>query len=78
MTRRRLNLLGQVAGVASTEWGLSGMILAAATISTDGNYVASAGHQMGVYCFLLVVHGIMNVRLVSLVRSSPSLALARA
>lgn len=54
------------------------MILAAATISTDGNYVASAGHQMGVYCFLLVVHGIMNVRLVSLVRSSPSLALARA
>ncbi|GAA5839585.1 hypothetical protein JCM9279_005990 [Rhodotorula babjevae] len=55
-----LNLLGQVAGVASTEWGLSGMILAAATISTDGSYVASAGHQFAVYCFLLVVHGIMN------------------
>ncbi|GJN88492.1 hypothetical protein Rhopal_001458-T1 [Rhodotorula paludigena] len=55
-----LNLLGQIAGVASTEWGLSGMILACASISTDGRYVASAGHQMAVYTCLLIIHGLIN------------------
>ncbi|GAA5894121.1 hypothetical protein JCM5296_001017 [Sporobolomyces johnsonii] len=55
-----LNILGQIAGVASTEWGLAGMILAAATVSTDGAYVATAGHTVAVYVFLLVVHGLLN------------------
>ncbi|GAA6019636.1 hypothetical protein JCM10207_006950 [Rhodosporidiobolus poonsookiae] len=55
-----LNLLGQVAGVASTEFGLAGMILAAATISTDGEYVATAGHTVGVFCALLIGHGVLN------------------
>ncbi|POY75264.1 hypothetical protein BMF94_1634 [Rhodotorula taiwanensis] len=55
-----LNILGQVAGVASTEWGLANMILAAASISTDGAYVATAGQTMAVYVALLVVHGLLN------------------
>ncbi|GAA5913244.1 hypothetical protein JCM6882_000041 [Rhodosporidiobolus microsporus] len=55
-----LNLLGQVAGVASTEFGLAQMILAAATISTDGAYVASAGHTFAVYAALLIIHGLLN------------------
>ncbi|GAA5827476.1 hypothetical protein JCM11251_003828 [Rhodosporidiobolus azoricus] len=55
-----LNLLGQVAGVASTEFGLAQMILAAATISTNGEYVATAGHTFGVYAALLIIHGFLN------------------
>ncbi|BGP17507.1 polyamine transporter tpo5 [Rhodosporidiobolus nylandii] len=55
-----LNLLGQVAGVASTEFGLAGMILAAASISTDGAYVATAGHTVAVFVGLLVIHGLLN------------------
>ncbi|GAA6034140.1 hypothetical protein JCM8097_000715 [Rhodosporidiobolus ruineniae] len=55
-----LNLLGQIAGVASTEFGLAGMILAAATISTDGAYVPTAGHTVAVYVFLLAGHGVLN------------------
>lgn len=55
-----LNLLGQVAGVASTERGLANMILAAASISTDGAYVATAGETMAVYVALLIVHGLLN------------------
>ncbi|GAA5987357.1 hypothetical protein JCM10908_001925 [Rhodotorula pacifica] len=55
-----LNITGQIAGVASTEWGLANMILAAASISTDGSYVASAGHVMAVYVALLIIHGLLN------------------
>lgn len=36
------------------------MILAAASVSTDGSYVATAGHTMAVYVGLLVVHGLLN------------------
>ncbi|KAM0753010.1 APC amino acid permease [Meredithblackwellia eburnea MCA 4105] len=55
-----LNLLGQVAGVASTDFGLAKMILAAATISTDGAYVASNGHIVGTYIAILCIHGLLN------------------
>lgn len=59
----RLNLLGQVAGVASTEFGLAGMIFSAVTIATDGDFVATQGQTVGLFIGLLVVHGLLNVRM---------------
>ncbi|GAA5849196.1 hypothetical protein JCM8547_006475 [Rhodosporidiobolus lusitaniae] len=55
-----LNLLGQVAGVASTCFGLSAMILSAATIATDGDYVATSGHTVALFCGLLAIQGALN------------------
>lgn len=54
-----LNLLGQVAGVASTEWGLSKMILSAVVIGQP-SFVITAGKQFGLYAGLLVFHGSLN------------------
>ncbi|KAG9020401.1 hypothetical protein FS837_008264, partial [Tulasnella sp. UAMH 9824] len=47
-----LSLQGQVAGVSSTEFGLSRMVLAAAVIGTN--------KIVGVFIGLLAVHGILN------------------
>ncbi|KAH8922939.1 amino acid transporter [Atractiella rhizophila] len=55
-----LNLLGQVAGVASTEFGLSRMIWAAIVIYNDGNYEVTSGKIVGLYVALLVLHGLIN------------------
>ncbi|KZO89851.1 APC amino acid permease [Calocera viscosa TUFC12733] len=55
-----LNILGQVAGVSSTEFGLANMIWAAVSISTDGNYVVTQGMTVGLFAGLLCVHGILN------------------
>ncbi|WWC87950.1 uncharacterized protein L201_002850 [Kwoniella dendrophila CBS 6074] len=63
-----LNILGQVAGVASTEWGLSGMILGAVVICRE-TYVIEVWHQFLLFCALLVMHGILN--------SMPTAGLAR-
>lgn len=55
-----LNLLGQVAGVSSTEFGLARMILAAAVIGTDGAFEVTQHKIVGVFIGLLAVHGILN------------------
>ncbi|KAG9315604.1 APC amino acid permease [Chiua virens] len=55
-----LNLLGQVAGLTSTEFGLASMILAAVSVSTGGAYTITAGKVVGLTTGLLVVHGILN------------------
>jgi len=67
-----LNLLGQVAGVASTEFGLSRMIWAAVAISkppteelVDGvltlvPFTPTNGELYGLYVGLLFVHGLIN------------------
>ncbi|KAG9020459.1 hypothetical protein FS837_008206, partial [Tulasnella sp. UAMH 9824] len=55
-----LNLLGQVAGVSSTEFGLSRMILAAAVIGTDGAFEVTQHKIVGVFIGLLAIHGILN------------------
>ncbi|CAE6472143.1 unnamed protein product [Rhizoctonia solani] len=56
-----LNMLGQVAGVSSTEFGLSNMIWGAVVISkNDENFVVSQGMVVGLMAALLVVHGILN------------------
>jgi len=55
-----LNLLGQIAGVASTEYGSSAILLAAISIGTDGAYVPTARHTVGVQAGLTVFHGLIN------------------
>ncbi|TRM60043.1 amino acid/polyamine transporter I [Schizophyllum amplum] len=55
-----LNILGQIAGVSSTEFGLSNMIWAAVSVGKDGNYTASSGQVVGLFAGLLALHGILN------------------
>ncbi|GAA5867997.1 hypothetical protein JCM8547_000777 [Rhodosporidiobolus lusitaniae] len=55
-----LNLLGQAAGVASTEFGLAQMIFAAVSLSTEGRFVANAWQTYLLYIGLLLIHGILN------------------
>lgn len=54
-----LNLLGQVAGISSTEFGLANMILAAVAIAQP-NFVIIPGKTVGVFTGLLITHGILN------------------
>ncbi|KAK7055381.1 APC amino acid permease [Favolaschia claudopus] len=54
-----LNILGQIAGVSSTEFGLSGMILAAGPC-LDGDFNVTSGKVVGLFAGLLILHGILN------------------
>jgi hypothetical protein len=54
-----LNILGQVAGVASTEWGLAGMILAAVVVCRE-DYVIKNYHQFLLFVGLLIIHGFLK------------------
>ncbi|GAA5982500.1 hypothetical protein JCM10908_006674 [Rhodotorula pacifica] len=55
-----LNLLGQVAGVASTAFGLAQMIFAAVSLSRDGAFVATKWQIYLLYLALLFVQGVLN------------------
>ncbi|KAG8835935.1 hypothetical protein FRC17_000020 [Serendipita sp. 399] len=55
-----LNLLGQVAGVSSTEYGLSLMVWNAVSVCKDGTFKASQGQIIGLFAALLVIHGLLN------------------
>ncbi|KAK3712033.1 polyamine transporter tpo5 [Vermiconidia calcicola] len=55
-----LNLLGQVAGVASSEWGASPFLLAAIAIGTDFQYQPTTGQTVGVMAGLTVITGLVN------------------
>lgn len=55
-----LNILGQVAGVSSTEFGLANMILAAVSIAKDGEFEISTGKIVGLFSGLMVFHGLLN------------------
>lgn len=54
-----LNLLGQVAGVASSEYGSAQLLLAAVSMST-GTYVPTDQHTVGVMAALTLVCGLVN------------------
>ena len=54
-----LNILGQVAGLSSTEFGLSNMIWAAVVIAKDGNYEVTNGKIVGLFVGLLCFHGLL-------------------
>lgn len=55
-----LNLLGQVAGVASTEFGLAQMIWAGVVIGRGDDFEITQGMQYGLFVGLLVVHGLLK------------------
>lgn len=55
-----LNILGQIAGISSTEFGLANMIWAAVVVAKNGDYTLSSGKVVGVFAGLLVFHGILN------------------
>ena len=55
-----LNLLGQVAGIASSEWGASSLLLAAVSMGTDFTYAPSVGETVGVMAGLTVITGLVN------------------
>ncbi|KIJ47259.1 hypothetical protein M422DRAFT_74835 [Sphaerobolus stellatus SS14] len=54
-----LNILGQVAGLSSTEFGLSNMIWAAVALAHPG-YEITSGKVVGLFAGLLVIHGVLN------------------
>ncbi|GAB7337319.1 hypothetical protein MBLNU457_g2676t1 [Dothideomycetes sp. NU457] len=55
-----LNLLGQVAGVASSEYGASQILLAAVSLGSNGAYTPTTGQTVAVQAGLTVFHGIIN------------------
>lgn len=55
-----INLLGQVAGIASSEYGSAQILLAAVAMGSDGAYVPTVGHTVGVMAALTVFCGIVN------------------
>lgn len=54
-----LNILGQVAGVSSTEFGLANMILGAVSI-VHPNFAITPGKTVGLFTGLLLIHGTLN------------------
>ncbi|KAJ3749773.1 APC amino acid permease [Lentinula raphanica] len=56
-----LNILGQIAGVSSTEFGLANMIWAAVVIGKDGNYEVTQAKTVWLFAVLLVVHGALEL-----------------
>lgn len=55
-----MNILGQIAGLSSTEFGLANMIWAAVVIAKDGAYEVTQGKVVGLFVGLLIFHGILN------------------
>ncbi|KAG1763809.1 hypothetical protein EV702DRAFT_1205389 [Suillus placidus] len=54
-----LNILGQVAGLSSTEFGLANMIWAAVSLSSP-TFQLTQGKTVGLFAGLLIVHGLLN------------------
>lgn len=55
-----LNLLGQVAGVASSEYGSAQLLLAAVSMGSGFSYSPTNQHTVGVMAALTVVCGLVN------------------
>lgn len=55
-----LNLVGTVAGSASTEYAASQMLLAAISIATNFSYVPTPSHVVGVMVGLTIIHAMIN------------------
>ncbi|EME47253.1 hypothetical protein DOTSEDRAFT_69259 [Dothistroma septosporum NZE10] len=55
-----LNILGQIAGVASSEWGAAALLLAAVSIGSDFTYTPTVGQTVGVMAGLTVLTGLVN------------------
>jgi amino acid transporter len=55
-----LNLLGQVAGIASSEYGSAQLLLAAVSMGSDFTYYPTTGQVIGVMAALSVLAGLLN------------------
>ncbi|OBT44593.1 hypothetical protein VE00_05816 [Pseudogymnoascus sp. WSF 3629] len=55
-----INLLGQIAGVASSEYGAAQMLLAAVAMGTDFKYEITTNTTIGVMAALTVLTGLVN------------------
>lgn len=55
-----INLLGQIAGVASSEYGAAQMLLAAISIGTDFKYEITTNATIGVMAGLTILSGCVN------------------
>ncbi|CCC07884.1 hypothetical protein SMACR_01449 [Sordaria macrospora] len=55
-----LNLVGTVAGSASTEYAASQMLLAAVSITSNFSYVPTPSHVVGVMVGLTIIHAMIN------------------
>ncbi|KAG9095817.1 GABA-specific high-affinity permease, partial [Ceratobasidium sp. 392] len=53
------NTLGSIACIASIDWGCAVQVMAAATIGSGGNYVATTGQTYAVYLAILFTHAIV-------------------
>ncbi|KAG0649946.1 putative amino-acid permease [Hyphodiscus hymeniophilus] len=55
-----INLLGQIAGIASSEYGAAQMLLAAVSMGKDFNYTITTNTTIGVMAALTVFTGLVN------------------
>jgi amino acid permease (GABA permease) len=55
-----MNLLGQIAGIASSDYGAAQMLLAAVSMGSDFSYVPTQGHTVGAMAAILLFHGCIN------------------
>ncbi|CAK7243576.1 MAG: polyamine transporter tpo5 [Sporothrix thermara] len=55
-----LNLIGQICGSASSEYGAAQMLLAAVSIGSDFTYFPSQGHIIAVMAGLSIFHALIN------------------
>ncbi|KAF7759611.1 hypothetical protein Agabi119p4_11306 [Agaricus bisporus var. burnettii] len=55
-----LNILGQIAGCSSTEFGLANMIWAAVGIGKGPEFALTSGKTVGLFAGMMVLHGILN------------------
>jgi amino acid transporter len=55
-----LNILGQTAGVAASEWGAALLLLAAISIGSDFTYLPGTYETVGTMAGLVVVSGLVN------------------
>lgn len=54
------NTLSTTAAVASIDWSVAVMILAAASVGSDGSYVPTNGHTYAVYLGVLLTHAVLT------------------
>ncbi|VDC07407.1 unnamed protein product [Peniophora sp. CBMAI 1063] len=54
------NTIGNLASVASVDWGFSLQLMAAITIGTNGAFVPTTAQTYGVYVATLLVHGLIS------------------
>lgn len=55
-----LTVIGQIAGLASTEFGTAQLVLAAVAIGTNFDYIPTTNQTVGVMAGLLILHGTLN------------------